>query len=220
MGLDVVELILEVERSFQIQIPDHEAGGIRTVADLIASVERGVQTRSRQHCPTSRTFYRIRRHLMERLAIRRGSVRPDSRIRSLIPRRRHRRAWTELRATGLQLPALEVSTIVVVAIVLLGFGLAHRVAASVDSFVIGLIAALSTLVAVPAALFPLIARVGGRIPSSIITVRDAVLMATQLDCGSNDEIAHRVRLMVSNQLGVPIEKVTERASFTEGFGAD
>ena len=39
-SLDTVELIMELEKEFDIQIPDDEAEGIVTVGDAISFVER------------------------------------------------------------------------------------------------------------------------------------------------------------------------------------
>ena len=41
-SLDTVELIMELEKEFDIQIPDDEAEGIVTVGDAISFVEKAV----------------------------------------------------------------------------------------------------------------------------------------------------------------------------------
>ena len=41
-SLDTVELIMELEKEFDIQIPDDEAEGIATVGDAISFVEKAV----------------------------------------------------------------------------------------------------------------------------------------------------------------------------------
>ena len=41
-SLDTVELIMELEKEFDIQIPDDEAEGIATVGDAINFVEKAV----------------------------------------------------------------------------------------------------------------------------------------------------------------------------------
>lgn len=43
MGLDTVELVMEVEETFAIAISDHDAGGIVTVGQLFDSAARIVQ---------------------------------------------------------------------------------------------------------------------------------------------------------------------------------
>jgi acyl carrier protein len=39
-SLDLVELIMELEEEFGVQIPDEEAARIKTVADAIRCIER------------------------------------------------------------------------------------------------------------------------------------------------------------------------------------
>ena len=41
-SLDTVELIMELEKEFDIQIPDDEAEGIATVGDAISFVEKAL----------------------------------------------------------------------------------------------------------------------------------------------------------------------------------
>ncbi len=53
MGLDLVELIMEIEDEFGIKIPDREVGGIRTVGLLAECVARHVREKSSVcGCPT------------------------------------------------------------------------------------------------------------------------------------------------------------------------
>ena len=42
MGLDSVEIVLELEREFKIRVPDDEAERVRTVDDLVALVIRAL----------------------------------------------------------------------------------------------------------------------------------------------------------------------------------
>ena len=41
-SLDTVELIMELEKEFDIQIPDDEAEGIATVGDAVSFVEKAI----------------------------------------------------------------------------------------------------------------------------------------------------------------------------------
>jgi acyl carrier protein len=71
MGLDIVEMVMEVERAFGIQIADADAGKLRTVGDLHAYI--------RDHVPGAAED----RELWERLVdvIHRESGAPRERIR-------------------------------------------------------------------------------------------------------------------------------------------
>lgn len=39
-SLDAVELIMEMEKEFDITVPDHDAQNIRTVGDIVSYIER------------------------------------------------------------------------------------------------------------------------------------------------------------------------------------
>lgn len=42
MGLDSVEIVMELEHEFRIRVPDDEAGRVRTIDDLVALVIRAL----------------------------------------------------------------------------------------------------------------------------------------------------------------------------------
>jgi acyl carrier protein len=220
MGLDIVELILDVEDSFQIKFSDRDVGAIGTVGDLITHVRSSMQSRRAGHCETSRTFYRIRRHLTDRLALGRKSVRPKGRLEDLIPRDRRRQIWAELRSAGLRLPPLELGGVTLFLVFGFALSVGIAVAASMHTVLDSFSLALLSWFFIFALSFRALRPFAGHIPSAIVTVGDAVLLASPMASASNDEIAQRTRLIISHQLGVPIEKVTDLASFTKDLGAD
>ena len=106
MGLDSVELVLEVENAFGFSIPDEDAAGLTTVGKLydyvLAHRFRGKQ----DVCLSSMTFYKLRRGLMLVLQVPRNSVRVSTEVSAIIPKHR-RRSWRALeKATGFRLPFL------------------------------------------------------------------------------------------------------------------
>ena len=84
MGLDVIELIMEIEETFKVKLPDHEVERMSTVGDLTAYVFYQLRLME-SFCLTSRTFYRIRQELLQLRPLTRHQVRPDSRWEALIP---------------------------------------------------------------------------------------------------------------------------------------
>lgn len=94
MGLDAVELILDVEETFGISITDGDAAGIRTPADLICLIQQSVRSEKKNRpCITQRSFYRIRTALVKATACRRKSIRLNTRIKSLFPRPVRNNRW-------------------------------------------------------------------------------------------------------------------------------
>ena len=105
MGLDTVELLVEIEDTFGITVPDEEAARVVTVGDLVATVCGLLAGLPNDRCKTQRVFYRIRRSLWQGD---RAGLKPSTRLRSVI---KDDRAYRELEAfSGLRFPALLVPT--------------------------------------------------------------------------------------------------------------
>jgi len=56
MGLDVVELMMEVEDRFKVTLRDSECSRVRTVGDLAALVVASLPRTPSSACPTARRF--------------------------------------------------------------------------------------------------------------------------------------------------------------------
>ena len=59
MGLDGVEIVMDVEDHFGITIKDEEAERVRTVNDLVALVGSRIRNAHSAVCPTVSSFLRI-----------------------------------------------------------------------------------------------------------------------------------------------------------------
>jgi acyl carrier protein len=111
MGLDTVELVLEIEEAFGVSIPDECAQEMRTVEDIYEFLllrcpvaEQGSASR----CLTAAAFYRLRRGLCEVAALERRDVRPSTPVTSLLPRGSRRATWQRLgELLALKLPPLQ-----------------------------------------------------------------------------------------------------------------
>jgi acyl carrier protein len=117
MGLDAVEIVMEVEEAFGIQIPDNVAQQIETVGQLHKYVVQQTRGPKRQPgddvpartdiCLTAATFYLLRRELCEQLGLDRRHVRPRVPLETLLPHGGRRHRWSKLaRALNLRFPAL------------------------------------------------------------------------------------------------------------------
>jgi acyl carrier protein len=109
MGLDTVELVMEIEEAFDITIPDQEAEKIQTIGQayhyILARLDGPVDGTAR--CLSAATFYRLRRKLMGCLRIERRRIRPASALEDLIPAANRRVHWHRLRESlGWKLPDL------------------------------------------------------------------------------------------------------------------
>jgi acyl carrier protein len=112
LGLDIVEMILEIEDEFDIRFVEAELQEVETVWDLHLLVcgKLGIEAYRRPQargCPSSRAFYRLRSAMVETLGVPRRSIAPRTRLTD-IPRlfRRWRQVGQKAR---LRFPARAVN---------------------------------------------------------------------------------------------------------------
>src|SRR5437763_15243690 len=110
MGLDSVELVMELEDAFGVSIPDDDAEKAQTVGQTVLLIV-DLLSRSRgpdpSYCASARAFYQLRRELVAHCGIARKVIRPDSRVGELVPSGPRRNAWADIaRRCGLPKPRL------------------------------------------------------------------------------------------------------------------
>ncbi len=104
MGLDSVEMVIEVEDRFGIRIPDAEAEKIVTVGDLYQVVLSLIASSSGLKCKTQHVFYRLRKSLPFHL---REGLKPETELDRILPKENIQATYSSLqKQIGLQLPSL------------------------------------------------------------------------------------------------------------------
>jgi len=107
MGLDSVELLLEVEKTFDIRIPDREAEQIITVGDFHNSVWNHLTDRHSDKCNSQIIFYKLRSYFINTIGIERNSFKPDTLLNDIFPEKDRRKAYADLQyRIRLTLPSL------------------------------------------------------------------------------------------------------------------
>lgn len=107
MGMDMVELIMDIEDRFNIAIPDEDFERVRTVGafheHVLAQLAIKRETepvdhpRSRPHCPTQQAFLTLRQAIQTtRPDAANARIRPSTLLADLFPRNRRRSAWKNL----------------------------------------------------------------------------------------------------------------------------
>lgn len=109
MGLDGVELVMEIEDEFGISIGDEDAEKLTTVGQTAAYVVdrlrqkspgpvagAPVSTAASPARPSASAFYQLRRELRSRFGVSRRRVLPSSRIGDLVSARADRERWNDL----------------------------------------------------------------------------------------------------------------------------
>lgn len=110
MGLDSVELVMSVEKIFDVQIHDNEWGEIDTVDDFVTVMNRHITFYPNQKCIIQQAFYKLRRSF-EMIGDSRNEVLPNSIISHLLPSSDLEYWWnifeTELEAeSNIKIPSL------------------------------------------------------------------------------------------------------------------
>jgi hypothetical protein len=112
MGLEALELIIEVEERFQTHISDLEAGKLFTVGHLYDFLMQRIQRQSSSHCITSGMFYKIRKILENIYNIARAKIRPALLLTELLHKTERFRFWrTVEQQLSIDLPHLRRSKV-------------------------------------------------------------------------------------------------------------
>jgi len=101
MGMEIIELFMEIEDEFKISIPDEDAEKLQTVgqtADYLRSRLHVGWRDGARVCATARAFYRLRAELGDRFDVPRRSVRLDRRMGDLLPNGIERGTWNRIAA--------------------------------------------------------------------------------------------------------------------------
>jgi acyl carrier protein len=224
MGLDAIEIILEVEDRFGITISDAESEQVRTVGDLAAIVDARLAAASQLRCPSFESFLRVRQFTRDFLSRPQLRLKPSTVIATIIPLGRRREMWSQLNAwlgdttPPLRRPKPIAISIAVICLLALAAGIA---AAWIDmSFVlIGFLTAEALAIAlcvvtIPCCVVP---------PANLTTFGDLTRRVTGLTASTNppmnpDEAFAALREIIVDALGVKPEQVVPTARFVQDLG--
>ena len=227
MGLDAVEIVMDVEDHFGISIQNTEAEGVRTVGDLITLIQSRIETAHRSTCPTLASFLRLRSSVREIATDDTLRIRTGTRVVEVLTRSERQRLWRRLddflgsAPPGLRRPpALRK---LLVCLVIATFFFAISAAASIDLAILPLtfaFAAVVTLVlhfaTVPFRVYP---------PDTLTTfgaiarrIAGVTVATKQLHLRSDDAILDELRPIVVDTLGVDGSEVVPTARFIEDLG--
>ena len=226
MGLDAVELVMDVEDHFGIVIDDDEAGRLRTVEDLVALIRSRVDATSSAVCPCLPAFLSLRRLIREVVGDGGMRVRPSQFIVDRLSRANRRELWQRLPEIlgtfppPLRYPRAIRATFALVSMLLI---VAATGIASVDwrmlpltLFAAGALILLLYLVTSSLRTAPRgnTARLGDL--ARLVVGRTTI--TADLDLPDTTAILDELRPVVANVLGVEAEKIVPEARFVEDLG--
>ena len=107
MGMDGIEILMKVEDSFGIKIPDREAEQILTVGDFHDAVWRHLPGKYSDRCKSQSLFYKLRRSISETFNFSNQLFLLRTSPNEVFPQRNRREIYFAFaRATNLVLPTL------------------------------------------------------------------------------------------------------------------
>jgi acyl carrier protein len=232
MGLELLELVLNVEDAFGFSIPDEDAVGLNTVGKLHDYILAHRFPKDRNACLSSVTFYQIRRAMMSVLQLPRKDVRVSTELSAVIAKRR-RRVWRALeKATGFRLPQLRrpawVTAIAALATIALAIAtpvcfslsLLHGaiVSAIVAAYVVGYL--LSWLTIPLAFEFQPDCTTVGQLATATLARNYRAIVEQTNKNASDAEVWEMLRFIVAEQLGVRLNDITKETDFVKDLNAD
>ena len=227
MGIDAVELVIEVEDHFGIAITDAEAAEVRTVGDLVALIHSRIEAGRRHRCATLTSFLHVRRAVRKTTGDPTLRVRTDTRLSELLTPSQRKRLWKALRtSSGVILPPLcrpEMLHYTLVSLSMMLFLAAFVVAVAIDVVMLPLTLALA---AVAAIVLNLATKRFRTVPPDDLATCGALakrlvgltVATKQLTLETTDAILHELQPIIAEQLGVDRAKVTLSASFANDLG--
>jgi acyl carrier protein len=109
MGMDTVVLVVDIEKHFDISIPDNEAAKINTVQDIADCVYGKVSVNPSQKCTSQVLFYKLREALVSILGIDRNAILPNYKLSELFGFQDLKEHWRRIESElKLKLPELSL----------------------------------------------------------------------------------------------------------------
>ena len=107
MGLDSVELLLEVEKAFGINIPDQEAEQIITVGDFHNAVWTHLGGKHSDKCNSQALFYKLRKSFVESFKFPKEHINLNTSLNDIFPNANRRQVYLNFaNSLNLEFPSL------------------------------------------------------------------------------------------------------------------
>lgn len=125
MGLDSVEILVNVENAFGITISNYEAEKVATVGDIHNIVWRTLQGRQSMRCRSQQIFYKLRYTLSAKFNVPKEAIEPDASMNHLFPKIKRRLLYLklekvlQLKLPPLVLPSVWINTLVITGVLLI-----------------------------------------------------------------------------------------------------
>jgi acyl carrier protein len=232
MGLDLVEMVIQVEDTFGFSIPNEDIEHILIMGKLYDYVLAHRFHGKQDACLSSMTFYKVRRALMSVLQVERKEVRVSTELSALMSKQR-RKTWQAIeKLTGFRLPPLRRPRRVVMisALAVIGLGIAVPAMLGLRPFGGGVAAALASMCIFAfvfyqiteslAYMFPPDVETVGQLTKGILARNYQPIVAEAQKSSTDEEVWDILRRIVGEQFAVPIERLTKETNFVQDLHID
>lgn len=231
MGLDSVELIVEVENEFQIEILDIEAENILTVGDfyecVIQKLAFSPDEINQARCKSQEYFYELRKVLIEDFQQERKTISPKTSLHAIFEKKKIRASWKILaEKIEVKMPDLErpkwMNNLIIWTFLILGISVSIIGIISGHYYLLGIwimvVYALEWLFKLtePFAIHSNIESLG-ELVNAIISENYRALVLSK---SSKNDIYLILQGIISEKVGVPIKDIKYNAKIVDDLGID
>lgn len=241
MGLELVEIVLEVESTFGISLPDAKLSmEMRTVGDLYDCILDILGRENEGIGLTTQAFKTLQETLSALRSIPEEQIRLDTQLDALVPVLRRRAFWRKLKKSlQLPLPPLDRSAGVIRAIFAVSFVLGGMTTSNImfgvnlllrDPVIwacivfvffgaVGFWAIIGIVLTIPAAVaWPRGIRSVGDLTQTMVSMNYGMLIRRDPRWNRND-VWMALQQIIASSLGVKLSDVTPQSRFIEDLGA-
>ncbi len=231
--MDSVELVMEVEKAFNISIPDRECEKVYTEGDFHHVVWKHVEGRRVGNCKSQSLFYKLRNGFQREFNISRNEVTTDSNVSDIFPEQNRRQIYYAFAERHvLHLPDLELTRpwylflnsfgiITIIGGLALSFVLVNFFDYSRWLFLLPLAGIIYTVLISDALDHKRIVIANTQMRGFIKCVLAKNLSALAHGAGMNrKEMEQVINILISEKSGVSLEEITPGKKFGDDLGMD
>lgn len=86
-ALDIDEIIISIEKSFDIKINDNEANGIKTYGDFETLILSKIEGEEKSDCTSQQAFYKLRNIISENFNIEKKDIKLETKLDEIFPKK-------------------------------------------------------------------------------------------------------------------------------------
>jgi len=223
MGLAIVELIMDFEETFGVELKDEEvieSVTPRMIGDVIFSK---LKATDESICQSQRAFYILRKAFVKLFNIERKSITPDMRFRDLIPKSQEKEVWEQLKVdiTARSWPELTLPLWMSRLLIAAGLAILSMIVyAVIRSSVLGCFGGVIITVVFLRITNKFAPPYRKNIQSRFKTIRDLIPYAITSDRikWTREQVSAQVKQIVIEELGLRESEYTEDSRFVEDLG--